>query len=191
MFRVTPPMLNPPAEPVKLAAAAGGVNAGLVSSRVAGGVPAAPAASPAVSTTQTLDLAWQGPATVKAGDEFTVTVDASTAIGLSGAELQLLFDPSVLTVVSVTEGELMRSENAQTVFSERSDATAGRIYVGVRRSAPSGALGTGSLLAVKFRATGKEGATQVHIATAVPTVAGGGTIPVKGAGPLQLRVAAK
>ena len=120
-----------------------------------------------------------------------MTVDASTKVGLSGAELQLLFDPSVLTVVGVTEGELMRSENAQTVFSERSDATAGRIYVGVRRSAPSGALGTGSLLEVKFRATGKEGATQVHIATAVPTLAGGGTIPVKGAGPLQLRVAAK
>ena len=202
MFRFTPPMLNPPAEPVKLAAAAGGVNAGVVSSRAAGGVPVAPAAvaavagstaaaSPAVSATQTLDLAWQGPATVKAGEEFTVTVDASTKVGLSGAELQLLFDPSVLTVVGVTEGELMRSENAQTVFTERADATAGRIYVGVRRSAPSGALGAGSLMTVKFRATGKEGATQVHIATAVPTVSGGGTIPVKGAGPLQLRVAAK
>ncbi len=205
MFRVMPPMLNPPAEPVKLAAMAGGVNAGLVSSRVVGGVPAVPAVpavvaaaavsaaaeSPAASPVRTFDLAWRGPSTVKAGDEFTVTVDASTKVALSGAELQLVFDPSVLTVVGVTEGELMRSENAQTVFTERSDATAGRIYVGVRRSAPSGALGTGSLLALKFRATGKEGATQVHIATAVPTLAGGGTIPVKGAGPLQLRVAAK
>jgi general secretion pathway protein D len=189
MFRVTPPMLNPPAEPVKLATA-GGVNAAVVGSRVAGGVAAA-AASPAVSTTQSLDLAWQAPATVKAGEEFTVMVEASTTIGLSGAELQLLFDPSVLSVVSVTEGELMRSENAQTVFTERSDATTGRIYAGVRRSAPSGALGTASLMTVKFRATGKEGATQVHIAMAVPTVSGGGTIPVKGAGPLQLRVAGK
>ena len=196
MFRFMPPMLNPPAEPVKLAAAAGGVNAGVVSSRAAGGVPDVPvavaaAASTAASSVRTFDLAWRGPATVKAGEEFTVTVDASTKVGLSGAELQLVFDPSVLSVVGVTEGELMRSENAQTVFTERSDATAGRIYVGVRRSAPSGALGAGSLMTVKFRATGKEGATQVFFATVVPTVAGGGTMPVKGAGPLQLRVAAK
>ena len=202
MFRVTPPMLNPPAEPLKLAAAAGGVNAGLVSSRVVGGVPAVPAVvaaaavsaaaeSTAASPVRTFDLAWRGPATVKAGEEFTVTVDASTKVALSGAELQLVFDPSVLTVVGVTEGELMRSENAQTVFSERSDATAGRIYVGVRRSTASGALGAGSLMTVKFRATGKEGATQVYFATVVPTVSGGGTMPVKSAEPLQLRVAAK
>ena len=207
MFRVSPPMLNPPAEPVKLAAAAGGVNAGVVSSRAAGGVPVAPAAvaaapaavavaaaaaeSATVPPVRTFDLAWRSPSTVKAGDEFTVTVDASTKVGLSGAELQLLFDPAALSVVSVVEGEMMRGGNAQTVFTERADATAGRIYAGVRRSGPEGALGAGSLLTVKFRATGKEGATQVHIATAVPTLTDGGSMPVKGAGPLQLRITGK
>ena len=140
---------------------------------------------------RTFDLAWRSPSTVKAGDEFTVTVDASTKVGLSGAELQLLFDPAALSVVSVVEGEMMRGGNAQTVFTERADATAGRIYAGVRRSGPAGALGAGSLLTVKFRATGKEGATQVHIATAVPTLTDGGSMPVKGAGPLQLRITGK
>jgi len=199
MFRVTPPMLNPPADPVKLASAQG-----VVSSRTPGAPAAVPAvvapvvaaaaanaARPAASTVETLDLAWKGPATVAAGQEFTVSVEANSKLALSGAELQLLFDPAALSVVSVGEGDLMRGGNGQTVFTERADATAGRIYAGVRRSGPEGALGAGSLLTVKFRATGKEGATQVHIATAVPTLTDGSTMPVKGAGPLQLRVTGK
>ncbi|MEI6737919.1 MAG: hypothetical protein WCL29_05510, partial [Pseudomonadota bacterium] len=68
------------------------------------------------------------------------------------------------------------------------DPSTGRIFAGVQRSASTGASGSGSLLTITFRATGKEGKTQVHVVTAVPTIVGGGTMPVRGGGSQQLRV---
>ena len=206
MFRVSPPLLNAPAEAVKLAAGQMVLNSRVAGAPVqaavapggaaattatAGTATAVAAARPGGAPIETLDLAWKGPSAVKGGEEFTVSVEASSNLPISGAELQLLFDPAMLVVVSVTEGDMLRSGGAQTNFTERFDAATGRIYAGLRRSAPNGASGAGSLLTVRFRATGKEGQTQVHIAIAVPTIPAGGNLPVKGAGPLQLRVAGK
>ena len=179
MFRTAAPMLNLPEEPAKAAA-------GPAVLTTAGAARAAP--GPAAPPAETFDLSWKGPSQVKPGEEFTVSVEASSRIPFAGAELQLLFDPAALAVVGVAEGEMLGRENAQTTFNQRSDPSTGRIFAGLRRSAPTGASGSGSLLSVTFRATGKEGHTQVHVATAVPALVGGGAMPVKGSGPLQLRV---
>jgi hypothetical protein len=61
------------------------------------------------------------------------------------------------------------------------------VIAGIRRGASAGASGTGSLLTVRFRAT-REAFTQLFVTSAVPGKTGGGTMPVKGSGPLQIRV---
>ena len=193
-FRVARPILNQPEEPAKPMATQAVLSsrqAGLPAQQVLaqpvsapGPVPQGAAAAPA--PLDALELMWKGPGQVKAGEEFTVNLNASSKVALNGASLQLLFDNSALTVVSVTEGSMMRSDNAQTSFTQRIDASLGRVYATIRRAAPQGATGDGPLIAVTFKATGKSGPTQVHVATAVPTIAGGATLPVKGSAPLQL-----
>jgi general secretion pathway protein D len=137
-----------------------------------------------------LELTWKAPASVKPGEQFTVILEGTSKVGLLGTDLQLLFDPAALTVVNVAEGEWLKSDNAQTAFNQRIDKATGRIYATTRRSASSGVTGTGALLALTLRANAVLGAAQLHLATAVPAVAGGGQLSVKGGAMLQVQVAA-
>ena len=187
-FRTARPLLNlpePEARPATVPAA--GVAANAVAAR-----SVAPAATtttaPAAPAADAFELSWKGPSQVKPLEEFTVLVEGSSGVPLSAAELQLLFDPSMLTVVKVAEGNWFKSGDAQTVFDDRSNLPAGRIIAATRRSSPNGATGSGSLLALTLRAVGKEGQTQLFVTSAVPGRMGGGTLPVRGSGPLQIRV---
>ena len=136
-----------------------------------------------------LELAWKGPTQVKPGEQFTLLLEGNSNVGLAGADLQLLFDPSAFTGVEVAEGEWLKNDGAQTAFNQRIDTATGRIYVTIRRSASTGVQGTGGLLAVTLRAT-QAGMAQVHVATAVPAVAGGGQLSVRGGSMVQVQVVA-
>ena len=159
-------------------------------------LPAAalPASAAAVVTpapvVDALELAWKAPASVKPGEQFTVVLEGTSKVGLLGTDLQLLFDPAALTVVNVAEGEWLKSDKAQTTFNQRIDKATGRIYATTRRGATGGVTGTGALLTVTLRANAVLGAAQVHLATAVPAVEGGGQLSVKGGAMLQVQVAA-
>ena len=159
-------------------------------------LPAAPlpASAAAVVTpapvVDALELMWKAPASVKPGEQFTVILEGTSKVGLLGTDLQLLFDPAALTVVSVAEGEWLKSDNAQTTFNQRIDKATGRIYATTRRGATGGVTGTGALLAVTLRANAVLGMAQLHLATAVPAVAGGAQLSVRGGAMLQVQVAA-
>jgi general secretion pathway protein D len=172
-FRTSRPMLQPPEPAPRPAAVA----------------PSSANPQPAASASDAFELAWKGPAQVKPGEEFTVLVEASSAAPLSAAELQLLFDPTMFSVVRVAEGDWLKTRGAQTVFEDRSNLSAGRIVTVTRRLGVDGASGAGALLAVTLRAIGKEGPTQMFVTSAIPSRAGGGSLPVRGSGPLQIRVA--
>ncbi len=198
-FRSAKPQLNLPEAPPKPAAQTPVAN-------VSRGAPAAPVPSAAPSAAsaaalaaavappaataggEAFELTWKGPSQVKPGEEFLVLVEGASGVPLSSAELQLLFDPSMVTVVRVAEGDWLRGAGAQTVFEDRSSLASGRVNAGIRRSAPTGATGGGTLLAVTLRAAAKEGFTQVFVTSAVPGRTGGGSLPVRGSGPLQIRI---
>ncbi len=186
-FRVARPVLNPAVEQPAVTA-----SPVVTIARKPAAVPVLPAltqaASSGASVAPVLNLAWKGPAQVRAGEEFSVNVEANSRSPMSSTDLQLLFDPAVLSVVSVSEGGWLRGGGAATTFNQRTDASTGRLYASIKRNTTDGAAGSGSLLAVTFKATGKVGPTLVHVATAVPGAVGGGTVGVNGSGPLQITV---
>jgi len=149
----------------------------------------APVLSSAAAAVDALELSWRGPTQVKPGDEFTLILDGSSNTALSGADLQLLFDPAVLTVVGVNEGDWFNGDGSQTAFNRRVDPSSGRVYVTLRRAAAGGVQGSGALLAVTLRAAAA-GTAQVQLTTAVPTVTGGGQLSVRGGASMQVQVAA-
>ena len=156
--------------------------------KVLGSSPTGPVVTPAAAT-EALELSWKGPGQVKPGEQFTLVLEGNSQVGLAGADLQLLFDPAAFTVVDVAEGEWLKNDNAQTVFNQRIDSATGRIYASIRRSATTGMQGNGALLAVTLRAGAQAGLAQVHVATAVPAVAGGGQLSVRGGSMVQVQVA--
>ncbi len=119
--------------------------------------PAAPlvAATPA-ALPGALSLSWQAPAQVKAGEQFTAVLRLQSSAALTGLPALIAFDPQLLQVASVQEGDFLKQAGAQTQFSQRVDAAQGKVFVaGVRQNAQgpvAGINGVGSVLSVTFKA---------------------------------------
>jgi len=73
------------------------------------------------------------------------------------------YDHTALQAVTVTEGDFLKQNNAQTQFSQRVDQAAGRIFVGMGRAAGEGAKGAGSILSVTFKPLQPAAQAQVQL----------------------------
>jgi general secretion pathway protein D len=117
-------------------------------------------------------LSWQAPAQVKAGEHFSAVLRLSSHRPLRGLPLLLGFDPQLLQVVSVQEGDFFRQANGQTVFSHRTDAAKGKIIVAVVRQAASGRdasiNGAGDVVTVTFKALRAGSAPKMQLLSAAP-----------------------
>ena len=112
--------------------------------------PAQPDAGKPASQSS-LGVTWQGPAQVKVGQPFTLMLNLASDQAVSSLPILIGYDPTALQAVSVTEGDFLKQNNAQTQFSQRVDQAAGRIFVGMGRASGEGAKGAGSILSVTFK----------------------------------------
>lgn len=110
-----------------------------------------------------LGVTWQGPAQVKAGQSFTLTLNLSSEQAVSSLPVLIGYDQTALQAVNVTEGDFLKQNNAQTQFSQRVDQAAGRIFVGMGRAAGEGAKGAGSILTVTFKPLQPAAQAQVQL----------------------------
>lgn len=147
------------------------VTAGVAS---AGAGPGA-AASPGVS--QAL-FSWQGPDSVKVGEEFKVDVLLKAERPLRSLPLQLGFDPAVLDVVRVEEGGFFKDGGAKTSFAHNIDQTNGRVFVGVNRTGNEGARGEGALVSVVFKGKIASPKSEIRVVAATPVTFGAGAMTV-------------
>jgi general secretion pathway protein D len=99
-------------------------------------------------------LDWQGPAQVKVGEIFTVTLHANSHEGLRSLLFQIGYDQATLEVVEVSEGKLFRQGDANTNFTNNVDAANGKVSGGVARDVSNdrGAKGEESVFVLKLKA---------------------------------------
>lgn len=98
------------------------------------------------------------------------------------------FDARALAVLSVTEGELLKSGAASTTFTSRVDP-AGQIVMTATRSADAGATGAGTLATIRFRTTSAaQRDTAVVLLNAAPSNQGGSPVAISLSAPHALRV---
>jgi len=155
------------------------------------GPVAAAASAPAPAAPQTgaasLNLAWQGPAGAKVGEQFTVTLKAKAEQPIANLGLQLGFDASALEVVEVTEGAFIKSNSGSTAFSHSIDPTAGTIAVRVvARPGGEQMASDGDLLSVTFRVTQAKPQAQVQLLNVSPAGAGSQPVTVPRTAPHQM-----
>jgi general secretion pathway protein D len=109
---------------------------------------------------------------VRSGDTFALQLRLRTAQALNSIPLTLGFDPQVLQVVRVEEGDFLRQGGAATAFASRVDAR-GQIAINATRSAAPGGSGAATFATVHFRAAGQPGASaNVQVLTATPALDG-------------------
>jgi general secretion pathway protein D len=124
---VTPPIAAPPSSPP----------------------PAAPTASASVSFS---------PAQVETimGGSFSVNLVMSNATDLFSAPLQIKYDPTVLKLNDVTQGNLMSSDGQQATFTKNIQNDAGEADITLNRLPGTGGVtGSGMLATLSFTTIGR------------------------------------
>lgn len=119
------------------------------------------------------ELRWQGPTKLKLGDTFATQLVIQADQPIVSIPLALGFDPKILQVTSVQEGEFLKQGSAQTSFNSRVDPT-GKILMTSTRIGDSGASGSGAIATVNFKLIAVNNPeTRVQLITISPLVLGG------------------
>lgn len=148
-----------------------------------GGGAAIAASVPAGSTS----LAWESPPNAVVGSTFTMALMMQAGEPVTSVPLAIGYDAKLLEVVEVAEGSLLR-QGSTTTFSSRVDRATGQIFATVVRAAPEGATGSGSLVAVTFRAIGPAPEVRTQVLAVSPTGAGGKSVSVTMPAPQSIAI---
>ena len=108
----------------------------------------------AIVTSKTAKLFLSAIAPVNIGAPFTLDLTVKDVVDLAGWQLDVGFNPAVLSVVSIKEGDFLKKNDGNTFFQGSNiDNTAGKI-TGISGAfiGDGGVSGTGTLLSINFRA---------------------------------------
>lgn len=147
-----------------------------------------PSGTPSVSrpTGQPLKFRWEGPTQVGVGEVFTVQLHVESAAALTGLPLVLSFDPGVLQVQDVSEGDFLRQAGAETRFA--STTMPGQVLVTATRLGQGGASGAGQVVTLRLRALAVQAITTLQLVTTEPVGIAGGKVELTLPQPLVIRV---
>jgi general secretion pathway protein D len=133
-------------------------------------------------------LRWQGPAEVKVGETFAVQLLMQSDQPVVSVPLAIGFDPRVLQVVSVQEGEFLRQGGAASNFASRVDP-AGQVLATGTRAGDTGSSNVGVFATLNLRAVAPSAAeTRLQVLTAAPVGLGGRSVPAEPTQPHVLRI---
>ncbi|RLG56894.1 MAG: hypothetical protein DRN83_03065 [Hadesarchaea archaeon] len=113
-------------------------------------------------------------------DEFTVDIQVNPATEIAGVQFDLHFDPALMGVLSVTEGDLLNQDGAATYFTVLSmDNDTGTVRVAGSIIAPGETVSSPEVFAtVRFKAKMVEGTSELELENVVVGDSGGHAVPV-------------
>lgn len=117
-------------------------------------------------------LSWQAPIQAKVGEQFSTVLRINSQKALRGMPLLVSFDPQVVQVVNVKEGDYFKQANGRTTFSQRVDPVQGKVFMALVRQGESGSdlgiNGIGSLATLSFKALKAAASTKIQVLSATP-----------------------
>jgi general secretion pathway protein D len=103
-----------------------------------------------------VSLKVAAPASVKTGEQFTADIIAVDAQKLGTAPMTLVFDPDMLEVVAINEGELFGNDGKKSLFDSKIDSKKGNVVIKLAKEPDSlGITGGGRLFSAQFKAKAK------------------------------------
>ena len=176
---VAPPASStPPAEPPATAPQSNAPAPGFVQPSVAPPTPSQPA--PPQSNAVVSFVPAQIQTTL--GGSFNVNLVIANAADLFSAPIEIKYDPKVLKLNDVTQGNLMASDGQQVTFTKNILNDAGQADITINRLPGTGGVtGSGMLVTLSFTTLGR-GATSVSVPAFSPTNSQGQ--PISNSSPL-------
>ena len=123
---------------------------------------------------------------IHTGDTFTLNIRAENISDLAGWQFDIVFDPTLLEAINVSEGNFLKTDGGTTFFQSGSiDNAAGKITgLSAARLSTQGVSGTGVLVQVRFKAK-SGGETELALQNFQLGSVTGDNIP---AGPHEIRI---
>lgn len=113
-------------------------------------------------------LAWLGPQQAKAGSAFTVQLQIQPDQKVTSVPLAIAYDPKLLEVTGISEGNFLKQGGGVTNFSNRVDKGSGQAFVTITRAGAGGAANPGNLMNISFRALTPSPEARVQLTTIAP-----------------------
>ncbi|HKZ17727.1 MAG TPA: cohesin domain-containing protein, partial [Geobacteraceae bacterium] len=115
--------------------------------------PQAPAPVPSPQQDARGTVTITAPPAVAAGDQFALEVNSAGSTNLYSTPFVLTYNPNLVDVVGVTEGNFLKQDGKKTEFRTSIDTNSGRVSVISNRVGNVGGVsGTGTLVNVLFKA---------------------------------------
>jgi len=147
----------------------------------------APGPSPFVTAGLTT-FTFQAPAQAAAGSSFDLALNVLPDQPLTSIPFTLAYDPKLIEVTAVNEGDFMRQGSASSSFTTKVDAATGRVFGTVTRGSGDGASQTGTLLTLTVRALTPNVNATVRLLAVSAIGAGGRSVTVQPPAPYTLLI---
>ena len=136
---------------------------------------------------------WSGPATATVGGAVQQQLMLSTPQPVSSISLTIGYDPSVLQMTDVVEGQLLKSDGTATTFAQRVDPTTGQIRASITRASTAtvGAIGQGAVVTLDMSPVAASTSSSLRVISITATAPDGTTINLPVPPEQSLFVAAK
>ena len=121
---------------------------------------------------------WRGAREIQQDQTTLVELWASSDSGLRGMQLQLGYEPALLEIVDVTEGEFFNHGGAASSLAKTIDPGSGRIFASLARVGDGAASGERVLLRIAVRARAQGADSWLRVVSAAPVSTAG--MPVRG-----------
>lgn len=131
------------------------------------------------ATSTPMVLSWQGPSQAKVGDKISLSLNSQFAQGLNNLGLNVNYDPAVLKVIEVTDGDMLKQSN--TKFTQVN----GQLQIGLTSNGVNAAT-AGKLVTLTFEVTGTASQSQITLSKIVPTGSGSQELAYSAPAPLSL-----
>ncbi|MDD5702544.1 MAG: cohesin domain-containing protein [Dehalococcoidales bacterium] len=119
--------------------------------------------------------------TIEHGGSFTINIDIDPAVSIAGAQFSISFDPDLVTAQSVTEGNLLKQNGANTFFYHGTiDNDLGKIsdIFGVIMSPGNTVSTSGTIAAIQMTAKSNGGISTITLSDVDVGDINGQSIPV-------------
>jgi general secretion pathway protein D len=142
------------------------------------GVPAAPPVTGPGSILGNAVMLWQGPSVARAGTPFVAQLLMQSETPIISLPIVIGFDPKVIEVVGVTEGDFMRQNGATTTFSSKVDPN-GQVTINITRQGQTGATSLASVVSLNLRGVTAADATRLLMDNVTAGATGGTSVTVQ------------
>ena len=139
----------------------------------AGASPAAPMVAAVSSSTLGAQNAsvegsfsWEGPAQVKQGQLFRMTLKLKTDGTIGGLPFQMGYDPRSIELVDISEGEFFKQGKLSGNFTSNVEPGGGKLTIDTSSPDADGAKGEGTLVNVTFKAIAPAPKTEIKLLSA-------------------------